>query len=140
MTNATTSKGLRVSLWIVQGLLALTFVGTAVWKLATPIPKLATMIPWAGQVSPGFLTMTAVFDGLGGLGVLLPSLTRVLPWLASVAALGCAALQACAIVFHISRGEGAHTPFNFLLVALSLFVAWGVRRTTRSATPAVAKE
>jgi hypothetical protein len=30
-------------------------------------------------------------------------------------------------VFHFSRGEGAHTPFNFLLVALSLFVFWGRR-------------
>jgi hypothetical protein len=33
--------------------------------------------------------------------------------------------MASAIVFHFSRGEAADTPFNFLLVALSLFVAWG---------------
>jgi hypothetical protein len=26
---------------------------------------------------------------------------------------------------HFSRGEAAHTPFNFRLVALSFFVAWG---------------
>jgi len=47
---------------------------------------------------------------------------------AVLAALGCAALQLCAIVFHFSRGEGANTPFNFLLVALSLFVFWGRRK------------
>jgi hypothetical protein len=127
MTN-TVSKGLRVALWIVQALLSLTFVGTAIWKLATPIPKLAAMIPWAGQVSPGFLYMTAAFDLLGGLGVLLPTVTRIRPRLAWVAALGCVALQVCAIVFHVSRGEIANTPFNFFLVALSLFVAWGRRR------------
>jgi uncharacterized membrane protein YphA (DoxX/SURF4 family) len=71
--------------------------------------------------------MTALFDILGGLGVLLPSLTRVKPWLTVIAALGCVALQASAIGFHILRGEAANTPFNFLLVALSLFVAWGRR-------------
>jgi hypothetical protein len=72
--------------------------------------------------------MTAVFDLLGGLGVILPSATRIKPGLTVLAALGCAALQVSAIVFHLSRGEGANTPFNFFLVALSLFVAWG-RRT-----------
>ena len=116
-----------IALWIVQGLLALTFVGAGIWKMATPIPRLAAMIPWAGQVSPGLLYTTAVFGILGGLGVLLPSATGIKPRLTVVAALGCVALQAAAIVFHFSRGEAANTPFNFLLVALSLFVAWGRR-------------
>jgi hypothetical protein len=116
-----------IGLWIVQGLLALTFVGTAIWKVATPLPRLAAMIPWAGQVSPGLVYATALFDLLGGLGVLLPSATRIKPGLTVLAALGCAALQVSAIVFHLSRGEAANTPFNVVLVALSLFVAWGRR-------------
>ena len=122
------SNRTRAAVWIVQTLLFVTFVGTAVWKLATPIPALAAKIPWAGQVSPHFLYATAVFDLLGGMGVLLPSLTRVAPALTPVAALGCAALQLCAIVFHISRGEAANTPFNFLLVGLAIFVFWARRK------------
>jgi hypothetical protein len=118
---------MNIALWIVQFLLALTFVGTGLWKLATPIPALAAKMAWMGQVSPAFLYMTAVFDALGGLGLLLPSLTRIKPGLTVIAALGCVALQASAIGFHILRGEAANTPFNFLLVALSLFVAWGRR-------------
>jgi len=122
------AKGpLGIGLWIVQGLLALTFVGTGIWKVATPLPALAAMIPWAGQVSPELLYSTALFDTLGGLGIFLPSATRIKPGLTILAALGCAALQASAIVFHFSRGEAANTPFNFMLVALSLFVAWGRR-------------
>lgn len=121
-------KGLRVGLWIVQSLLSLLFVGTAVWKLVTPIPKLAAMIPWAGQVSPAFLDFTAAADLAGGLGILLPSLTRIKPGLAVWAALGCVALQLSAIVFHVSRGEAANTPFNVVLVGLSAFVAWGRRK------------
>ena len=125
---AVCSPLLRRALWTTQGVLSLLFVGTAVWKVLTPIPKLAAMIPWAGQVSPSFLYLTAVLDLLGGLGVLLPSATRIAPRLAVLAALGCAALQLCAIVFHVSRGEGANTPFNFLLVGLALFAAWGRER------------
>lgn len=109
-------------------------MGTALWKLVTPVPDLAAKMPWMGQVSRGFLYMTAVFDLLGGLGVLLPSITRIKPGLTVLAAAGCAALMACAIVFHFSHGEGANTWFNFLLAALSLFVAWG-RRTRAPIAP-----
>jgi hypothetical protein len=119
------SRAVDIALWIVQGLLAFTFVGTGIWKLATPIPTLATMIPWAGEVSPGFFYATALFDLLGGLGVLLPSLTRIKPALTVLAAIGCVALQLSAALFHFSRGEAANTPFNFVLVALASFVAWG---------------
>jgi hypothetical protein len=118
---------LNIGLWFVQGLLALTFVGTGIWKLATPIPDLAAKMPWMGQVSPRFLYTTAVFDMLAGLGVFLPSVTRIKPGLTVLGAIGCVALMAGAIVFHISRGEAANTPFNFFLVALALFVAWGRR-------------
>jgi len=65
--------------------------------------------------------------GRGGIGILLPSLTRIQPRLTLLAALGCAALQVCAVVFHVSRGEAANTPFNSVLVGLSLFVFWGRR-------------
>jgi hypothetical protein len=139
MSNAraeSASNGIRIALWSIQGLLALTFVGTGIWKLTSPIPELAAKMPWMGQVSSGFLAMTAVFDILGGLGVLLPSVTRIKPGLAVLAALGCAALQASAVIFHVSRGEAANTPFNFLLIALSLFVAWG-RRSKAPIAPRV---
>jgi hypothetical protein len=125
--GAAPSRTLHVGLWIVQGLLGVTFVGTALWKLLTPIPDLAAMIPWAGQVSPAFLYVTALADLAGGVGVVLPALTRIKPGLTVLAALGCAALQLCAVVFHVSRGEAANTPFNFLLVLLALFVFWGRR-------------
>ena len=128
------SKGLNIGLWVVQWFLALTFVGTGVWKLATPIYALARMIPWAGEVSPGFLYFTAAADLAGGLGVVLPWLSRIerARGLTVAAALGCVALQVSAVVFHFSRGEAANTPFNFLLIALALFVAWGRRSSAGS--------
>jgi DoxX-like family len=126
-SSSSPSKSLIIGLWAAQAFLALTFVGGGVWKLATPLPALAAMMPWVGQVSPSFFYLTAVCDVLGGLGVLLPSLTRVKPQLTVLAALGCVALMVCAIIFHLARGEAANTPFNFLMLALSVFVAWGRR-------------
>lgn len=122
------SQRLAIGLWTVQSLLCLTFVGTGIWKLATPVPDLAAMIPWAGQVPAAFLYLTALVDIAGGLGVLLPTLTRIQPRLTAWAALGCAALQLCAVAFHVWRGEAASTPFNAFLIGLALFVFWG-RRT-----------
>lgn len=130
MTNtpaqpASAHRGIDAALWIVQGLLALTFVGTGLWKLVTPTAALASKMPWMGQVSPGFLLATAALDLAVGLGVLLPSLTRVMPRLAVASALGGAGLMAGAVVFHVQRGEAASTPFNVLLALLACFVAWG---------------
>jgi uncharacterized membrane protein YphA (DoxX/SURF4 family) len=122
---ATASRSVRAGLWVVQILLFVVFVGTGLWKLLTPIPQLAAMIPWAGEVPAAFLHATAVLDLLGGVGILLPALTRIAPGLTVLAALGCTALQVSAIVFHLSRGEAADTPFNVLLVGLALVVFWG---------------
>ncbi|MGV3619850.1 MAG: DoxX family protein [Archangium sp.] len=119
------NKGLKIALWISQVLLALTFIGTALWKALTPVDQLSKMIPWTGEFPPGFVFFIAAVDLLGGVGVILPTVLKVKPKVAAFAALGCAALMASAVVFHFSRGEGAVTPFNFFMMGLSLFVAWG---------------
>ena len=119
-----TSKTLHVTLWIAQALLALLFIGTGIFKLVTPVSTIAGMWPWAGEY-PNLLRVTGIFDFCGGIGLILPALTGIRPGLTVVAALGCAALQVSAIVFHFSRGEAANTPFNFVMLALVLFVFWG---------------
>lgn len=118
---------LNISLWITQSLLCVLYIGTAFWKVLTPIPVLAEMIPWVGEHSPALLYTTALADLCGGIGILLPSVMRIRPQLAVWAACGCVALQVSAIVFHALRGEMANTPFNFVLVALAGFVWWGRR-------------
>jgi DoxX-like family len=121
------STPLHVALWLAQILLALLYVGTGVFKLATPIATLAALWPWAGA-HPNLLRWTGIIDLAGGIGVVLPALVRIRPGLTVLAALGLAALQAGAIVFHVARGEVANTPFNFFLLALALFIFWGRRK------------
>lgn len=124
MTSSQPAKLLNVSLWLAQALQALLYVGTGIFKLVTPIPELAALWPWAGE-QPHLVPVTAVADLLGGLGLLLPALLRLRPGLTRLAALGCAVLQVAAISFHFWRGEQANTPFNFVLLALAVFVFWG---------------
>ncbi|GLH81010.1 membrane protein [Bradyrhizobium sp. SSBR45G] len=119
------SLALRIGLWVAQTLLFLLFCFAGVTKVFTPIKELAQMMPWAGEYSVAFVRTIGLIDLAGGLGILLPSLTRVVPRLTVLAAIGCATLQVFAFAFHLSRGEGAVTPLNILLLALSLFVLWG---------------
>lgn len=71
---------LHVTLWFVQALLALFYVGTGLFKLVTPLATLAALWSWAGEY-PALLRVTGVVDLLGGLGLVLPALTRIRPGL-----------------------------------------------------------
>ncbi|WP_165191592.1 DoxX family protein [Caulobacter soli] len=115
---------LSVALWIVQGLLAVAFVGAGFLKLTTPVARLSLMMPWAGD-HPHLVLFTGVVDMAGGLGVLLPAATRIKPRLGVAAALGLVVLQTLALAFHLSRGETSLAPANVVLLALSIFVLWG---------------
>jgi uncharacterized membrane protein YphA (DoxX/SURF4 family) len=122
---ASTGKPLRIALWIAQGLVAVVFCISGFTKLATPITELAAVMPWAGQVPPGFVRFIGLVDLAGGIGILLPALTRIQPRLTVLAALGCVVLQVLAFGFHASRGEFSVLPVNVVLLALSAFVLWG---------------
>lgn len=118
------NRGLNVSLWIVQALLAAGYITNGSTKLGVSIQTLSQKMPWIGE-HPTLAHVTALVDIAGGLGLLLPALTRIKPGLTVLAALGCSLLQVSAIIFHVSRGEAMLTPLNFVLLVLSLFVLWG---------------
>jgi hypothetical protein len=128
ISPAAPGRALRVSLWVAQALVFFVFVSAGVVKFFTPIPQLAAMMPWTGEHSETFVRVIGLIDLAGGIGILLPALTRIMPGLTVLAALGCTVLQVCAIAFHVSRGEAAVTPLNFVLLALVAFVLWGRAR------------
>lgn len=124
-SSSSHSATLNVMLWIAQVLLAVAFMAAGFMKLTTPIPDLAKMMPWTGQLPTTFVRFVAVVDLCGGIGILFPALMRIKPSLTVLAALGCSVLQVLATIFHLSRGEAMLTPLNFVLLALSVFVLWG---------------
>jgi uncharacterized membrane protein YphA (DoxX/SURF4 family) len=119
---------LNVGLWAAQALLALAFCLFGFMKLTTPLPELAKTLKSVAQLPELYVRALGLIDILGGIGVLLPAITRIQPRLTVLAALGCVALQVCAIIFHASRGEFGVLPLNFILISLAAFILWGRAR------------
>ncbi len=116
---------MNVVLWIVQVLLAIVYGVVGLMK-AFQTERAKAMLPWAKRHSNGFVRMIGTFELLGALGLILPALTGILPWLTPLAALGLSLVQVLAIVTeHLPNKESKMIPGNVILLALSVFVAYG---------------
>ena len=116
-----TSTAKNISLWLAQGLLALTFLWAGFMKLSKPE---ALPFPWISE-NPSLVLSTGMVDVLAGIGIFFPALLRVQPKLTIYAAYGIILLMASAIVFHLSRGEAKDIGFNIFVALLAAFIAWG---------------
>lgn len=122
---STSKKVTNVALWILQTLVATMFIATGILKMSQPISSLSAMLPWTGQNSPIMVRGLGFLDVLGGVGILLPSLLRIKPQFTVITAFANIVLMICAIIFHVARGEASVIGFNFLLIAILTFIAWG---------------
>ena len=117
---------MNIALWIVQILLALVFTASALPRLFLPIEQLPASMAWALDVNPLLMVrLPALAEILGAIGLIVPSVVRIQPKLTVWAAYGLALVMVLAIIFHISRGEYGNIVSNIVLLALSLFVAYG---------------
>jgi hypothetical protein len=125
MTNQQTpSRAMNITLWIAQILLAASLLMGTIMKFL-PIEKIATMMPWTGQVPAWLVRLLGLMDLIGAMGLILPSLLRIKPQLTAWSAVCVVVLMLCAIVFHISRGEAPVIGVNIFYVVIALFIAWG---------------
>ena len=69
--------------------------------------------------------LPGIVEILGAIGLIVPSAVRIRPKLTVWAAYGLALTMVLAAIFHITRGEYSSVPPNLVLLALSLFVAYG---------------
>jgi len=118
------ARGIGISLWIAQSLLALVFGFAGTMKLLTPIDELAKNAAWIKD-SAFLIRFIGTSELAGALGMLLPSLSRIKPKLTSLAAVGLFVIMVLATGFHLTRGETKVIPMTLLLGALAAFVAWG---------------
>ncbi|KFE70323.1 DoxX family protein [Hyalangium minutum] len=124
------SRGLHISLWVVQVLLALFFLMAGVNHGLKPIEEAAKTSPWILGIPVALARFIGIAELAGVLGVVLPSATRIAPKLTPIAAVGLAIIMLLAVPFHIMRGEANVIAFNIVPAALAAFVAWG--RFTRA--------
>ncbi len=112
-------------LWIVQGILATTFLWAGFMKLFKPEDL---SFPWVKD-NATLVLITGIVDLLGGLGIVLPALLRIRPKLTIYTAYGMTTLMTLASIFHISRGEAKDISFNIFMLLMAIFVAWGRQKT-----------
>ena len=125
MIGFTHGQVLNGSLWVAQAFVFAALCLGGVMKLTMPVGRISKLFAWTGAVPEPFLRFIGGVDLAGGVGILMPELTRVLPRLTEWAAVGCILLMTAAIVFHARRGELRETPFNFVVLGVCAFVAWG---------------
>ena len=125
------------ALWIVQGLLALLFLGLGLMKLAIPLddPAMTMGLPIL------FIRFIGFVEVLGAAGLVLPGLLKVRTGLVPLAAAGLMIVTLGATAFHLLNGDGLATASLPLIVALlSGFVAYGRRRLAPHAQPVPARD
>lgn len=111
-------------LWIVQSLLAITFLMAGV--LHGFLRETAKeILKWPAEAAPSLLIFIGVSEILGAVGLILPALTGILTWLTALAALGLVVILILAMLFHLRRGEYPNIGFNLILLALAAYVAYG---------------
>ena len=116
---------MNIALWIAQGLLAAMYLMAGVMKTFMTA-KAREGMPWTEGRSDGFVRFVGTSELLGALGLLLPLVTGILPWLTSLAAIGLLIIQLPAIFReHLPKREYNVIPMNAVLLALSVFIAFG---------------
>ena len=110
---------------VIQVLLAIVFLLAGSMKLIQPKEKLAESMQWVEGFSQNQIRLIGVLEILGAVGLVLPAWTGILPWLTPMAAVGLALLMVGAILTHLRRAEYPNLIGNIILLALTVFVAYG---------------
>ena len=115
----------NVTLWVVQGLLAVLFLFAGVMKLVLPVEAMAGPVALPGM----FLRFIGVCESLGAVGLILPGLLRIHQELTPVAATGLVIIMVGAVVVTMMGGSVAPAIVPFIVGALAASVAYGRTRT-----------
>ena len=114
-----------IALWVIQGLLAVAFLGAGASKLSQPKEKLLKNMAWVEDFSQPAVRLIGAAEVLGAIGVVVPALTGIVPWLTPLAALGLVLLMVGAALTHLRRKEYSNIAINAALLVLATLVAYG---------------
>ena len=113
------SKSMRVSLWVIQSLLAALFVFAGAMKFVTPVEEMTKNSP----LPAAFLYFIGVAEVLGGFGLVLPGLFRIREGLTPLAAAGLTIIMVGAVSVSLPLGVSAAL-VPFVTGVLTAFVAY----------------
>jgi uncharacterized membrane protein len=117
---------MNITLWIVQGFLAIIFIIAGVLKTTTPKDNLLKQLPWVKDYSYGTVKLIGVSEFLGGIGLIVPWMTGIVRVLTPISAIGLCIIMALALATeHLKKKEYKEVAFNTALLILAAFVAVG---------------
>lgn len=107
-----------ITLWIVNGLLALGIVAPGFMKLTRAKAALAESgMDWVEDFSAGMIKLIAALEVLGAIGLIVPLLLDIAPFLTPLAAVGIIIIMIGAVVLHVRRKENFVAPLILALLA-----------------------
>jgi hypothetical protein len=113
-------------LWVIAGVLAASFVTSALLKLTRTKEQLQESgLGWVEDFSPQTIKLIGVAEGLGAIGLVLPAVVDVAEVLVPVAATALAVVMAGAFATHLRRREAPLAVVNLVFLGLLVFVAVG---------------
>ena len=122
---------MSVTLWIIQGALALLFLFTGGFKLLVPTDVLLAQM--ALPLPIWFIRFIGVIEVAGALGLILPQLTRIKPGLTPLAACGLALEMVGATIVTVIAMGVAPALMPLIVGLLAVFVAYERGQRWRSA-------
>ena len=95
-----------IAFWILNGLLALVFLGAGLSKIARPKAALAASgMGYVEDFSATQVKLIGLVEVLGAIGLVVPFLTGIAPVLTPIASIGLAVTMIVASIVHVRRSE-----------------------------------
>jgi hypothetical protein len=117
---------MNVTLWVLQGLLALAFSAAGLLKLLKPRDQLIeTLGEWVRDFPAALLKPLGALELAAAAGLVLPPATGIIPILAGLAGAGLVIIMVGAVVVHLRRREVSNVMVNLVLGVVAATVAWG---------------
>ncbi len=116
---------MNIALWIIQLLLAATFLVSGVNKLARPRLALAGQLPYVEDFSDAQVKGIGALEVMAAIGLVVPPPLHVATFLTPLAAVGLVLLMAEAAATHLRRHDSQMVAVNGVLLILAAVVAVG---------------
>jgi uncharacterized membrane protein YphA (DoxX/SURF4 family) len=116
---------MNIALWIIQVLLAATFLFSGVNKLARPRLALAGQTPYVEDFTDAQVKGIGALEVLAAIGLVVPPLVHIAVVLTPLAAVGVVLLMAGAAATHLRRREPQMVAVNGVLLILAAVVVVG---------------
>lgn len=115
----------NLTLWTLQGWLAMFFIAAGYGKLTEPMDNLIALMSWPALASENFVRGLGLVEVVLALGVLAPLLSwRIGRPILIFSAGGLLALETVMLGVHLLGGDWGLAVVNVLLLAITAPVAW----------------